>query len=253
MKVRSNPFLFRAFCYAVAALLLGCATNAELIEGQNKILGELAEIKTLLKESPARAVQKPFEPTDVSIAESPVRGDRNAPVTLVEFTDYQCPYCKRHALVTVPQIIKDFVDSGKLKYVIREFPLTAIHPKAQKLSEAALCAGNQGKYWEMHDRFFSETGKPDPANLSADLGALGLNAEQFKECLDSGRYAKQVETDLADGVKLGVRGTPSFFIGKTNPASNRTVRATRMLSGAQGYPTFQAEIEKVLNEEGRKK
>jgi protein-disulfide isomerase len=218
-----------------------------LKKGQSQMQKDLAEIKKLIKAIPARGRGKaraPFKPQDLAVEGAPFLGSADAPVTIVEFTDYQCPFCKRHAKGTMSQLLKEYVDSGKVKYILREFPLRSIHPQAYKLSQAALCANDQGKYWEMHDRFFAGK-KPTPNTIDADVEALGLDSATFKECYDSEKHKKTVDKDIADGSKLGVRGTPSFFFGKTAGASK--IHATAMLRGAQGFPQFKKEIEKLLN------
>ena len=161
-------------CYSFPLLMVialftaGCATNSQVIDGQEQIKKELAEIKKLIKQrpiAPKRQQAKAFKPSDINIGNSPFLGKPNAPVTIVEFTDYQCPFCKRFAKNTQTQIIENYVDKGKVKYVLREFPLKNIHPNADKLAQAALCAGDQGKYWEMHDRFLKGSKKPNPKDF----------------------------------------------------------------------------------------
>ena len=249
MKVKYTSHLPSFLLIAITLLTAGCATNSQLIDGQDEIKKELAEIKKLIKERPAarkRKQVKAFEPSDISIANSPFLGKADAPVTIIEFTDYQCPFCKRFSKNTLPQIIKEYVDTGKVKYVLREFPLKSIHPSADKLAQAALCAGDQGKYWEMHDSYFTGATKPNPKDLSKEIAALKLNAKTFNACLDSDKYAKKVTTDISDGTKLGVRGTPSFFLGKPKKGDSSTVHATKMLRGAQGFPAFKKVIDELL-------
>ncbi len=220
-----------------------------LKKGQTKMQKDLAEIKKLLKQRPAagpRRTAPVFKPQDLSVDGSPFMGNADAPVTIVEFTDYHCPFCKRHSTRTIPQIVKDYVDTGKVRYVLREFPIKSIHPKAYKVAQAALCAGDQGKYWEMHDSLFKGA-KGNPDDLSTHVEAVGLDAAALKECIDSGKFAKAVDKDIADGSKLGVRGTPSFFLGKTDPNDATKIKATDMLRGAQPFPQFKSTIEKLLN------
>ncbi len=216
---------------------------------------DLTAIKEILVratrgQSRARAQTK-FEPQDLSIAGAATLGAADAPVTLVEFTDYQCPFCRRHNLQTKPQLVKDYVETGKLKYVLREFPIQSIHPKALKAAEAALCAGDQGRYWDMHEAFFADQRKLAPEDLKAHAEALGLDAAGFSECLDGGRYAQRVQKDLADGIKAGVRGTPTFFLGLTDPEDPTKIRATKALRGAQPYAVFKQTIEALLTESAK--
>ena len=145
------------------------------------------------------------------MADAPTKGQENAPLTLVEFTDYQCPYCARHSKNVLPQLTKAFIDSGKLRYVLRDFPLAAIHPHAGKAHEAAHCAGDQGKYWEMHDQLFAHPKELQADKLAGHASAVGVaDATAFQTCLDSGKYEAQTKAGVTEGTKIGVRGTPSF-------------------------------------------
>jgi len=219
-----------------------------LKQGQKAMQKDLNEIKTLLKALATRNVraQQPFKPSDIIIDGSPVIGQADAPVTIVEFTDYQCPFCRRHASGTFAQIKKDYVETGKVRYVVRQFPLKAIHPKAMKASEASLCAGDQGKYWDMHNRIFHDTKTFHQEEWVRHAEALGLDMGSFKDCLESGKKASQVEQDLKEGAALGVRGTPGFFIGRTDPDNPNKFKATEFMRGAFPYPRFQEVIEKLL-------
>lgn len=148
---------------------------------------------------------------DVSVDDDPSMGSKNAPVTIVEFTDYQCPFCAK-ARPTVKQLIAEYGD--KVYYVLRDYPLD-FHPNAKKAAEAAQCAGDQGKYWEYSDMIWANQGTIDPANLKKFAADLKLDTKKFDACLDTGKYTAEVEKDFADGNKAGVSGTPSFFINGT--------------------------------------
>ena len=217
-----------------------------LKDGQAAIQKNLEEILTILRPLKRRAQAQKFEPKDVDLAGAAVKGSAEAPVTLVEFTDYQCPFCRRHFSTTMPQIVKDYVDSGKLRYVLKEFPIPSLHPGAPKAAEGALCAGDQEKYWEMHDAIFQIQRAVAPDQLKDKAAGLGLDLAAFSDCLDSDKYRDKVRADMAEGRKLGVRGTPSFFLGRTDPANPDKITATKFISGAAGYATFRAAIEEVL-------
>ena len=217
--------------------------------GQQAIQKELAEIKKLLRAQrpqPARAAA--FQPQDVAIKGAPFLGPADAKVTLVEFTDYQCPFCRRHFTNVMPEIRKEYVDTGKLKYVMRQFPLVNIHSRATKASEAALCAGDQGKYWEVHQRIFDNQRKLSDADLMAHAEAESLDTATFKACLDDGRYTEQVKSDTSDGSKAGVRGTPSFLLGLTDPANPDKIKATQFIRGAQAFDAFKTKIDELLTD-----
>jgi protein-disulfide isomerase len=140
---------------------------------------------------------------------APAQGPASAPVTIVEYSDFQCPYCSR-AAAALRQVRQHYGD--RVRLVFRNFPLTQIHPNAQKAAEAASCASEQGRFWEMHDRLFEKQEQLAPADLKRYASDLGLNAAAFARCLDSGKAAKRVQQDVAAAEQLGVRGTPGIFV-----------------------------------------
>jgi protein-disulfide isomerase len=146
----------------------------------------------------------------------------------------------------MPLITKDYVETGKLKYVMREFPIESIHPKAFKASEAALCAGDQGQYWGMHDKIFEDQKRVELDDLIAHGEDLDLDMTQFRDCLDGDKYAQKVRDDLQEGSGAGVSGTPSFFIGLADPEDPSKIRATKFIAGAQPYPVFKQVIDELL-------
>ena len=184
--------------------------------------------------------------TVLSVDGAPFKGDKNAKVTLVDFTDYQCPFCARHVRETWPQIEKDYISTGKVKYVVRDFPIESIHPHAFKAAEATHCAGEQGKYWEIHDRLFADQKALALKDLPPHAQTLGLDVPKFQQCLESGRHAAKVRKDLADGQKAGVTGTPSFFLGLTEPNDSQ-VKVQKSLKGAQPYAAFKEAIDSLLS------
>ncbi len=160
-------------------------------------------------------------PTPASIpleSYAAVMGDPNAPVTIIEYTDYQCPFCKRHTAETMPRIINELVDTGQVYYVLKDFPLDEIHPDARSAANAARCAGEQDAYWEMHDAIFTEQEEWAGLGAAADDyfvqlgGSLGLDEGELEECVVNGRYDAAVQANYEEGVALGISGTPNFFI-----------------------------------------
>jgi protein-disulfide isomerase len=208
---------------------------------------DLQDIKALLRARtaappPAQGPQEVLsQPITFSIDGAPFLGSKDAKVTVVEFSDYQCPFCARHVQQTLPAIVKEYIDTGKVKYVFRDFPIPALHPQASKSHEAAHCAGEQGKYWEIHQRLFGNIQAQQPADLTAHARALRLDVRKFEQCVSSGRHAGTVAKAVEEGQRAGVRGTPTMFVGLST--EGRTVKATRMLRGAQPYERFKAAIE----------
>ncbi len=145
----------------------------------------------------------------------------------------------------MPQIERDYIKTGKVKYVVRDFPIESIHPQAFKAHEAANCAGEQGKYWEMHDRLFTNPRALRLKSLSGYAEAIGLDLPTFKKCLSSGKHEAEIRADMDDGVKAGVRGTPTFLLGLTEPNSSK-VKATQLIRGAQPYSRFKQAIDRLL-------
>ena len=211
---------------------------------QSALRKDLQDLVNSLRERGGPATRDVRDLT-IGVGQSPSKGSESAALTLVEFSDYQCPFCGRYARETSPQIQRDYVATGKLKYVFRDFPLEAIHPDAFKAAEAAHCAGEQGKYWEMHDRLFANQRALGVAQLAIHAQALGLNPQPFGQCLDGGKYAAEVRKDLEDGQKAGVRGTPTFFLGLTD-AKTGQLRPVKMIVGSQPYTSFKEAIEAVL-------
>lgn len=179
---------------------------------------------------------QPNELMEISIDDDAVKGNSDAPVTIIEFSDYECPFCGRHFEQTYSQIVKEYVDTGKVKLVFRDFPLD-FHESAQKAAEAAECAGEQGKYWEMHDKLFENQNALDVDSLKQYAKDIGLNTANFDSCLDSGEMEDEVKEDMVDGQNYGVSGTPAFFING------------RLLTGAQPFSAFKEIIDSELEKQ----
>ena len=221
-----------------------------LREGQKEILKQIEDLTNkLIRPRPNRMAAQDFDAVALSVADHPFKGQADAPLTLVEYSDYQCPFCRRHAGSTLGELVKSYVDPGNLKYVMKEFPISSIHPEAQKASEAALCAMDQGKYWEMHDVLFANQRQLQIENLLAFGKNLGLEEATYKDCLESGKYEEWVKADFAEGSKLGIRGTPTFLLGVTDPEDPTRFTATKILRGALPFASFKEAIDGMLNPE----
>jgi protein-disulfide isomerase len=181
-------------------------------------------------------VEKKLEPIRIEVAASgPARGPATAPVTIVEFSDFQCPFCGR-LFETLEQVKTKYGD--KVNIVFRQFPLASIHPNAQKAAEASLCANEQGKFWEMHNAMFKNQEELAVDSLKAKAAGLGLKADAFNSCLDSGKFAAQILVDQKDGSVAGVSKTPAMFING------------RFLLGAASIEQITAVIDEELKRKG---
>lgn len=175
-------------------------------------------------------------------------GSANASIALIEFSDYQCPFCKRFHDQSFAALKKEYVDSGKLRYVFRDFPLDRIHPQARKAAEAAHCMGAQGKYWQAHDTLFKNQDRLQVADLKSYAAKAGLDTKAFNECLDKETYAKQVQQNLDDGIRAGVRGTPTFVLGRLD--ANGTVDGL-LITGARPLEDFRQAIDQLLADKNK--
>jgi protein-disulfide isomerase len=186
---------------------------------------------------PTPAVMLPAPIPQVSIADDPVQGAADAPVTIVEFIDYQCPYCQGFAKETFPKLKAHYIDTGKVRYVARDFPLSK-HSRARPAAIAAACAREQGRFWEMHDALLTAAGQLTEADFRRHAEALGLDLPEFDACRAEERHGAQLDAAFAAARAVGVSGTPGFLVG----ATRGNVAQGRLLQGDESY----ADFEKVL-------
>lgn len=173
------------------------------------------------------------------------KGNKNASITLIEFADYQCPFCARFSRETLPQIERDYIATGKVKYVFSHFPLENHHPDSFKAAVAAECAGEQRKFWEMHSRLFSLQDTQYFNDWPRHAEMLALDSTQFMRCLDSQATSSKVRTDLANGKNGGVKVTPTFFIGFTESNVSQ-MKPLQQILGAKPYTTFKEAFDGLL-------
>jgi protein-disulfide isomerase len=202
------------------------------LQEQQRVTARQALVAELRKGGPALRVMIDAPRHEVTLAAAdPALGSASAPVTIVEFSDFQCPFCQRVA-PTLKQVQKTYGD--KVRIVWKDFPLTQIHPEAFKAGEAAHCAGEQGKFWEYHDRLFANQQALQPDSLKKYAADAGLDAAKFNACVDTSKYGDRVREGVAQGSRLGVNSTPTLYING------------RMLSGAQPYEAIAAVIDEEL-------
>lgn len=247
IKVYSTPILVVVLIIAMFFLGSFWSKVRFLEKGSNNNVAGVQQPQ----QQQAPAAQAPQVTKGVaSIDDDPVLGDKNAPVTVIEFSDYECPFCKRHFDSTYPELVKKYIDTGKVKLVFRDFPLSFHEPMASKEAIAASCARDQGgdkKYFEFHNEIFKRTTSNgtglDDAKIKTIASDLKLNMETFTTCLSDTAKADEVKKDIADGTAAGASGTPTFLIGKST--SNGKIDGD-LVVGAQPFAAFQAVIDPLL-------
>ena len=201
------------------------------------------ELKILEKQLPTN---QPNIPLKISADNDPIIGNPDAPITIIEFSDFQCPFCARFHIQTLPTIMEEYIEKGSVKLVFRDFPIQSIHPNAVPASVAAECANEQGKFKQMHDILFEK--QNEWSNLETVYAIelfnqyseqINLEQEQFSSCLSTAKYVKEIQNDLDDGRTYGVTGTPGFFIG------NQQIGFVE-LKGAQPFESFKNVIDRQL-------
>jgi protein-disulfide isomerase len=205
---------------------------AEFLRGERREQAAQRLEARLRKEQNVRVTFEPFRLT-FNEERSPAKGSANSPVTLVEFSDFECPYCGAF-FPTLQRIEREFGD--RVRIVYKQFPIPGLHPRAIKAAEASLCAHDQGKFWAMHDLMFTEQSRLAVDELKEKARRAGLDAARFDECLDSGRMGAAVQADVAEGTRAGVTGTPSLFIN-----------GVAMPSGAPPYELVAAALQRELD------
>jgi len=219
----------------------------ELKEGQRQIQQQLKELKgdQLLKRVTPAKSETPFDfEVDKSSPES--KGSDRARVAIIEFTDFECSYCLGFVTQTLPQLDKDYVSTGKVKYFFRNLPLTDGHPNAFRAAEAGYCAGEQGKFWQAHDRFFANQNKLNPNDLVPHARALGMDGLKFDDCLKSGKYDEAIKKDIEEAQSLGIEGTPAFLVGLLSP-NGKSVSVRKVILGAEPYGSFKQTLDELLS------
>ncbi len=238
--------LYLVIALVIFAFFLGILTHRvfylqDTLKTQNSNNTQTGQLNNIAANDTAPLIPTLQPKVDVAIGHLPTLGNDNAKVTVVEFSDFQCPFCKQYIDNTYPQLFDTYIKTDKIKFAYRHYPLISIHPNAQKAAEASECANEQDKFWDYHDLLFKnqDTWSPlaaaDAAITFTDYaGELGLNTEQFRSCLDSAKYKQKVDDDIAEANKVGVDGTPAFFVNGWR------------LTGAQPFPQFQTLIEQEL-------
>jgi protein-disulfide isomerase len=206
-----------------------------------EMLKELRQIRQLLER--ITQPQQPQQPTTARLTNLTgfVMGRPDAPLTIVEFTDLQCPFCRQYATSTFDQIKTNWIDTGKLRYISRDYPLD-FHPQAMRAARAARCAGDQGKFWEMRFGLVRNAHLLSPDYITKAAADLKLDAPAFASCVASTKFDAEIQADIVEGTRIGMTGTPTFVIGRTSGSSLEGP----MIVGAMPYATFDAKLRDLL-------
>jgi protein-disulfide isomerase len=237
---------------AVLALVIALATwvvsNREIRQLQQQ-LADLQEAHRDLAVAVTQGKKGGTGPVGqiIDVAKAPARGNQNAPVTLIEFSDYECPFCIRHFQQTMPLIDKNYIETGRIRYVFRDFPIDSNHPQAIRAHEAARCAMAQNKFWELHTRLFSAPGTHTPLALEDRAKEAGLDVAAFHACIAAGKTTAEVRETESIAENLGATGTPWFFVGVRDVATDQ-VRVLKPIGGAQPYEQFVVALDSALRE-----
>jgi protein-disulfide isomerase len=218
-----------------AAILEELKQIKQLLADQNKYINARAVAPQRQQQPVAAKVKLKVDPSWHAL------GSDNAPITVVEFADYQCPFCRKFQSDTYAQFKKELIDSGKVRFVSSDLPLP-FHEHSMKAAEAARCAGDQGKFWEMRDILMGTTADLADASIDKYAATLSLNADSFDACLKTDKYKKDIEQQAAAANQLSISGTPSFVIAKT---AKDTLDGVTVV-GALPYAAFQSQIDGLL-------
>ena len=221
------------------AIILGffAGRQQQLLNSNREILRQLEGLRTSLQ------VEPPPVDFNVKINGAPMKGAANAKVALIEFSDFECPFCARYLRESFPRIERDYISTGKIRYVFRHYPLVSLHPRAMKASEGGECAQRQGKFWPFHDRLFANQKLLDPASLMEHARATGLEMKAFETCL-GGEAASTVLADLDVGTRAGIGATPTFLFGFIQ--DDGSVQVVERLVGAVPYEALQSVLDRML-------
>lgn len=218
----------KLFLIPSSVVLAGVLIAGAIVYTNGSSIGVSGNIAQVKPEVPQIKAELKVRDTDH------ILGSPKAKVVVVEYSDFECPFCGRMFLETIPKLKENFIKTGEVQFIYRHFPLRAIHKNAQKAAEASECAAEQGKFWEYHDIIFARQNLLSESNFKAWALELGLDVGQFGLCLDSEKYISRVDTDYNEGIALGVNGTPATFING------------KLISGAVPYEEFERVIKEAL-------
>jgi len=240
-----NKLLFGLIVASVvSAFLGGFLVGSEIVEPEKIVIRDGTEVVGSTQSQQSSQLQSGSQtiPT-ISMDDDPVKGDPNAPITIIEFSDFQCPFCMKFHATTLPLLEKNYIDTGMVKFVYRDFPIQGIHSNAVSAALASECADDQNLFWEYHDLVFENQRNWDRLPESSAINAfkqyaseLGIDMDEFNQCFETAKHMTEVNGDLQDGISYGITGTPGFFVGNDELGFVKII-------GAQPYSVFERLIE----------
>jgi protein-disulfide isomerase len=224
----------------------------DLQQGQQQILQELKELRKLIEAGAnTQAAGRPDQTVSLNVYGEPFKGSDSARVAMIEYSDFECPFCGEYARQLYPRILESYVKTGKVRYYFRDLPLP-IHPNAMRSALAARCAGEQGKFWEMHDSLFADQSALSEKDILRRAVALGLDQSKFSECFSANKYADSIRKSRSGAERLSITGTPAFAFGLVE-ANGEVVKVSQMVLGAQSYEEFKAVLDELLSSQPQSK
>jgi protein-disulfide isomerase len=238
----------------IAIALLSAGISAQSTDDRLKAVEDgLKSLTTMMTDFMSRmkppTPPPPVEsmpPTELSLKGVPLKGASDAKVVLIEFSDFECPFCGQHAKGTYTDIQKQYVSNGKIQYAFRNFPLERMHPSARQAAEAGACANEQGKFWELHDSLFANQKALQLADIQQYAKSAQTDTAKFDTCMTKHLMAERVSEDLTEARRLGLNATPAFVLGELQP--NGTVRVTKRIIGSHPLEVFQQALDEQLGE-----
>jgi len=204
-------------CFAILAFGSPAIGEGLSREQGDAMISELRQIRQLL-EKQQKAEPAPVAPTApervrLKIGKEFALGQGNAPLVMLEYTDYQCPFCSRFSTTTFPELKKQYIDTGKVRFISRDYPLS-FHQHAMKAAQAAHCAGDQGKFWQLKDALMANSARLTPELITSLVRDTGIDMGKFQACMDEEKHLPEIKEEIAAANAVGINGTPSFVVGK---------------------------------------
>lgn len=242
-----NKHIRKILLFSTLATVIALPAFGEGIsrEQGDAIISELRQIRQLLekqqKPAPQPAAPTAPERVKLKIGKEYALGKSDAPLVMLEYTDYQCPFCNRFHTTTFPELKKQYIDTGKIRFISRSYPLS-FHPHAMKAAQAVLCAGDQGKFWQLKDALMTNSAKMSPELITSQARDAGLDMGAFQTCMDSGKHDAEIKDGIAAAEAIGINGTPSFVLGRMNGDYLEGFK----IVGAQPFAAFDAVAKELL-------